>query len=409
SFTAIGSNVYTAASSGTYSFRVTDSNTSGCTVVTSATVNAITNPSVSASQVNVSCNSGTPNGSVTLTGSGGSGGYTYSNNATSGFSTTATFTGLGASATPYTFYVKDSKGCTGSVNVTITEPSALTTTASASAFSCNSSTNAKQSALVTVVEPTTGTAPYTYSFEGGAFTGIRTFTVSDNGTDQTIDYVVRDNNGCSFTDSVLINRLNPPVISDITHTPIYCAPLSTTSTVTVTKTATTGVGPTITYEITAPAGSVTSNTTGVFSGLAGGVTYSFKVTDANGCFATGSHTVPVVSPISVIGTKLNDVYCNGGSTGSIRYNVSQFTSSYSYSVNAAAAVSGQTASEFTLSNLPVGSYSVVFTDDTTNCTASTNISITEPSAALSATATQVNANCNVATSKVTVTATGGTP
>ncbi|MBZ4044792.1 hypothetical protein, partial [Flavobacterium hibisci] len=198
------------------------------------------------------------------------------------------------------------------------------------------------------------------------------------------------------------------VISGITHTDIYCTPASrTTSTVTVAKTAGTGVGA-ITYEITAPAASVTSNTTGIFTGLAGGVTYSFKVSDASGCYATGSHTVPVVTPIAVIATKLNDVYCNGGSTGSIRYDVSQFSSTYSYKVNTAPAVTAQSAASFTLPNLGVGTYAVVFTDETTGCTSSTSITITQPSL-LGATASRVNANCNVATSKVTITATGGTP
>ncbi|PXY44886.1 SprB repeat-containing protein, partial [Flavobacterium hydrophilum] len=405
-YTAMASNVYTTATAGTYTFRVTDSNTPGCRVTTTATVNTISDPTVTATQVNVSCNGGASNGSVTLTGAGGSGGYTYSNNATSGFTATATFTGLAAG--PYTFYVKDSKGCTGLVNVTITQPTALTTTASATAFSCNT-TNVKQSAVVTVAVPTTGTAPYTYSFEGSAFTGTRTFTVSDNGTDQTIHYIVKDNNGCTYSDSVVINRLNPPVISGITHTDIYCAPASrTTSTVTVAKAAGTGVGTTFTYEITAPAASVTSNTTGIFSGLAGGVTYSFKVTDASGCYSIGSHTVPVVNPIAATATKLNDVYCNGGSTGSIRYDVSQFTSTYSYKVNTDPAVTAQSAASFTLPNLGVGTYAVVFTDETTGCTASTSITITQPTV-LSAGYTAVNANCNVATSKVTITASGGTP
>ncbi|WP_163409403.1 beta strand repeat-containing protein [Flavobacterium ajazii] len=401
-YTAMASNVYTAASAGTYTFRITDANS--CPVITTATVNAISNPTVTASQVNASCN-GNSNGSVTLTGAGGSGGYTYSNNATTGFTATATFTGLAAGS--YTFYVKDSKSCTGSVNVTITQPTVLTATASAGTFSCNS-TNVKQSADVTIDVPTTGTAPYTYSFEGGAFTGTRTFTVNDNGSDQTIDYIVKDNNGCTFTGSVTINRLNPPVISDITHTDIYCTPASrTTSTVTVSKTAGTGVG-TVTYEITAPAASVTSNTTGSFAGLAGGVTYSFKVTDASGCYATGSHTVPVVTPIAATATKLNDVYCNGGSTGSIRYDVSQFTTTYSYSINGGTPVTAQSAASFTLPNLGVGTYDVVFTDETTGCPFSTSITITQPSL-LGASVAQINANCNVATSKVTVTATGGTP
>ncbi|PXY39241.1 hypothetical protein DMB65_18495, partial [Flavobacterium cheongpyeongense] len=177
SYTGMATNVYTASAAGTYTFKITDANS--CTVTTTTTVNTITNPTVTASQVNVSCNGGS-NGSVILTGADGSGGYTYSNNATTGFSTTATFTGLSQGS--YTFYVKDSKGCTGLVNVTITQPTALTTTASATPFKCNATNNVKQSSDVTIDVPTTGTAPYTYSFQGGAFTGVRTFSVADNGT-----------------------------------------------------------------------------------------------------------------------------------------------------------------------------------------------------------------------------------
>ncbi|PXY42890.1 hypothetical protein, partial [Flavobacterium hydrophilum] len=72
-YTAMASNVYTTATAGTYTFRVTDSNTPGCTVTTTATVNTISDPTVTATQVNVSCNGGASNGSVTLTGAGGSG------------------------------------------------------------------------------------------------------------------------------------------------------------------------------------------------------------------------------------------------------------------------------------------------------------------------------------------------
>lgn len=140
----------------------------------------------------VSCNGGT-DGSVILVGSGGSGGsggYTYSNDGTT-YQASGLFSGLAASAIPYTFYVKDSKGCTGTVNVTITEPTALVVSASATAFSCNA-TNVKQSAVVTIAVPTTGTAPYEYSFNGGTYSSVRTLTVNDNGTNQTINYSVRD-------------------------------------------------------------------------------------------------------------------------------------------------------------------------------------------------------------------------
>jgi hypothetical protein len=51
------------------------------------------------------------------------------------------------------------------------------------------------------------------------------------------------------------------------------------------------------------------------------------------------HTVAPVTNITVVGTKLADVKCNGDSTGSARFTVGNFasTSSYSYTVNGVAA------------------------------------------------------------------------
>jgi hypothetical protein len=77
-------------------FVITDAN--GCTTTIATTVSPITDP-VTAAQVNV-CNAGS-DGSVTLTGAGGSGGYLYSNNAPSGFTTNAT---LHLAAGTYTFF-----------------------------------------------------------------------------------------------------------------------------------------------------------------------------------------------------------------------------------------------------------------------------------------------------------------
>ncbi|WP_348825744.1 beta strand repeat-containing protein, partial [Flavobacterium aestuarii] len=392
------------ANADTYKFVITDAN--GCTTTASATVIGITNPTVTATPVQVSCNGGN-NGSVTLAGSGGSGGYSYSFNG-SGFTTTVTYPGLSAGIA-YAYQVKDSKGCVSApATITLTQPTALVVSASATSFSCNTS-NVYQSAVVTINVPTTGTAPYTYSFDGGGYSTTRTKTYNDNGSNQTVNYSVKDSKGCTQAGTaIILNRLNPPVIANISGTPIYCSPAaSTTSTVTVTRTAGTGVGA-LTYAITAPAAAVASNATGVFTGLAGGTTYTFKVTDANGCYDTKSFTVPSVTPIAVTASKLTDVDCFGNNTGSISYNVSGFSGTYSYTVNGGAAVTGQTAASFTLSNRVAGVYNVVFTDAVTGCSAPTSITIAQPAAALSATVAKVNANCITTTSKVTITATGGT-
>ncbi|MBB1194593.1 hypothetical protein DNC80_13060, partial [Flavobacterium sp. SOK18b] len=389
-----------------YTFVITDAN--GCPTTTSATVTPITNPTVAvASQVNVSCTGGN-DGSITLSGSGGSGGYTYSNLASSGYTATATFGGLTAAGSPYTFYVRDNKGCQNSVVVTITQPAnALAATVTEVPFSCSPS-NTKVSGTVTInVTAGTGTSPYTYSFNGGAFTSNNVLTLNDNGSNQPYTYAVQDAKGCPISGSGTLLPLNNPVIGTITSTPIYCAPAATTSTVTVPVNAGTGVG-TLSYTIVSgPITNTSGATTGVFSGLTSG-NYVFRVTDAKGCYDTESYFVSPVTPIVATATKLTDVDCFGNTTGSIRYAVSGFGGTYSYTINGGSPVTGQTAGTFDLITRAAGTYAVVFTDDITSCTASTSVTITQPAQALAATYTTVNANCNVPTASVTVTATGGT-
>ena len=239
------------ANADTYTFVITDAN--NCTTTTTATVIAISDPTVNATPTQVSCFGGN-NGSVTLTGAGGSGGYMYSFDG-SPYATTATYTGLSANIL-YPYQVRDSKGCVSAIgSITLTQPSALVVSAGATTLSCNPTTNANQSAVVTINQPTTGTSPYQYSFNGGAYSAVRTLTVNDNGLDQTIPYSVRDAQGCTTPGSITINRLNKPVIGTITNTPIYCAPAATTSTVTIPVTSGTGVG-TLTYAILAPVSGV---------------------------------------------------------------------------------------------------------------------------------------------------------
>ncbi len=403
SYTSIPSNVYSnITAAGTYLIKVIDAN--NCEFVTTTIINPIVAPTVTFTKVDVSCNGGS-NGSVQLFGADGVPGYTYSNDGTT-YGAISLFENLAAGN--YTFYVKDSKQCTASVAVTITQPTVLVATATATTFTC-SPTNTKQSAVVTIAVPTTGTAPYQYSFNGGDYTNNNTLTVNDNGSDQTINYSVRDAKGCTTAvQQIIINRLNPPVIATITGTPILCSPAtSTTSTVTITTTN--GVGA-LAYEIlSGPVVNTSGATSGQFSGLTPG-TYSFKVTDVNGCFDIKSHTVNNLNQIVVTASKLSDVDCFGSATGSIRYDVSGFTTTYSYSVNGGAAVTGQTATVFTLSNLSgPTTYNVVFTDDFTNCTVPTSVIILQPANPLAlALVSNVNANCNKVTSTVTVAANGGT-
>ena len=108
--TAVNANV----GAGTYTVTVTDAN--GCTATASETVSICPELVASCSGTdNTSCSS--PNGTVTVSASGGcDGSYTYSWD-TSPVQTTATATGLGMGT--YTVTVTDVAGCTGTCSVTI--------------------------------------------------------------------------------------------------------------------------------------------------------------------------------------------------------------------------------------------------------------------------------------------------
>ena len=389
----------TPANADTYTFVITDAN--GCQATSVIKVDPIANPTVTAVQTNAGCN-GAADGSVTLTGAGGSGGFTYSNNPTSGFTVNPVFTGLIAGS--YTFYVKDSKDCTGSVAVTITQPLTLVATVATVPFSCNT-TNGKVAGSVTInVTAGTGTAPYQYSFNGNGFSSNNVLTLNDNGADQPYTYAVRDAKGCPVTGSGTLLRLNPPTDLTFAAPAVTC----TATTTTVTLTATNGVAA-LQYETIAPSPVIIAKqTSNTFANLAPG-TYMFKVTDANGCYYTESFTVSPVTPITAVASKLSDVLCNGGNTGSIRLTVGGFASTYSYTVNGGTAVTGVSSATVTLPNLVAGNYAIVVTDEATGCTAPASITINQPAAPLSATYAAVNGNCSVSTSAVTVTATGGTP
>ncbi|SNR86953.1 T9SS type B sorting domain-containing protein, partial [Flavobacterium sp. ov086] len=411
SYSAMASNVYSTAVAGTFKIKVTDANL--CTVIVTETILSISNPTASiVTQSNVSCN-GKLDGSVTIKGTGGSGGFTYSKAATSGFGPSATFTGLGLG--DYTFYVKDSKGCIGSIPVKITEPNPLVISSTVTPFAC-STTNTNVQGKVVINPPAGGTSPFQYSFNGGGYSGNNTLLVDDNGTtDVTVNYSVKDANGCITTGSVTLFKLNPPVIDKITPSAITCLAGATTSTVTVDLVAGTGVVA-LKYETIAPSQAIIAQqSSNSFTGLAAG-SYTFKVTDANGCFDTKVITINTAVKIAVSGNKNNDVKCKGGSTGNGTFTISNVATpgDYTFVLTAGTLGTGSLTKSATdanvlvLKDVAVGTYTVEVTSISTGCKNTATITIGEPLNPLTANLVQVNGNCKVGTSAVTINAAGGT-
>lgn len=235
-------------SAGTYNYTVTDAN--GCIAVATVTVGepAILAATAVADSA-IKCNGGTT--TVTVSATGGTAPYTG----------TGVFT---ATAGTFNYTVVDANGCSTVATVTLGEPSLLGATAVAdSAIKCNGGTT------TVTVSAAGGTAPYT---------GTGSFIVAAG----THNFLVKDANGCTIVTTIVVGQPTALVASS-TAPAIVCR----NGTTTVTVSATGGTAP---Y-------------TGTGDFVVGPGTYTFTVTDANGCSSNTNITLvnPPVQPLPVPG------------------------------------------------------------------------------------------------------------
>jgi len=379
---------YNTPTDGAYTFLITDAE--GCTAQTTVNIAPITNPVASHSATDPSCDSST-DGSVTINIDTNFGAPPYQVDFNGlGLSSQTVYNGLAAGA--YNYTVQDSKGCTYSDSVTLTAPNPIAADAVLiQPYTC------LQTGSIQAQNVSGGTAPYTYSIDGINFGASDTFTGL---TDGSYTITVKDANGCTFvTAPVAIPPLDPPTDISFVATPPNCP--AQTSDVTLTVTGGTGA---ITYEIIAPA-AVNNGNNNVFTGLAPD-TYTFRVTDANGCAYTETYTITPVTPVQVAGSLISDVSCVGGSDGEVSFAVNGFATTYAYSVNGAPAITGQSANTISLTGLSAGDYTVVVTDETTNCTDSDMVTVSEPATPLAFTFVVSPLTC-AADGSVVITASGG--
>ncbi|MBL7807167.1 MAG: SprB repeat-containing protein, partial [Saprospiraceae bacterium] len=355
---------------GTYTVTVTDA--AGCTKTTSVTINQPSALSLSTTKVNVKCNGGNT-GSIDLTVTGGTPGYTY---IWTNAATTQDISNLTAGT--YTVTVTDANACTKTISTTITQPSALSLTSTQKNLLCYGATDGDIDLSVSG-----GTSPYTYSWSNGA-------TVQDlwNIGAGTYTVTVTDANACTKTLSATITQ-PAEIILTKTITDVKCAGQSNGAI----DLTVSGGSPGFKYSWS------NSATTQDISNLAAG-TYTVTVTDVNGCTKTTSATVNQPGVLTPTTTKVN-VACFGGNTGSIDLSVTGGTSPYTYAWSNAATTQD-------ISNLVAGTYTVTVTDANL-CTKTVSTSITQPASALNVTETHVDVNCNGQnTGSIDATPTGGT-
>lgn len=340
-------------------------------VVSGSNCSAFTPPAVtvtSASQTDVSCFGGS-NGAASVNATGGSG-LTYDWSGTPTGDGTASVTGLTAGS--YTCTVTNDCGGTGSFVFTITEPAVLTASqGSVVNVSCFGGADGS-----IAVNANGGVTPYTYTWTPSGSGATATGLTAGSYTCQ-----VTDANGCTATVSATVTEPTA-LVSSSTSSTILCFGDSAS----ITVSASGGTAPYIGDSISM-----------VVAG-----TYTYTVTDANGCTSSTSITVTEPAAINVTSIQV-DVACNGDSTGSIDLTVTGGTAPYTFDWN-----SGTYTTE-DLTGLAAGTYSGVLTD-ANGCTSSGTNVITEPTAlAVTVTSTTDPSTCGGSDGAIDLSVSGGTP
>lgn len=360
--------------SGIYTVTVTDAN--GCSVIDSITIPQPAAPLTSSFNVmNVACYGGN-NGDIQTTINGGVSPYTYS---WGNLGSAANINNL--SAGTYALQVIDNNGCMLNDYITITEPAApLTTSPSLVNIDCYGNGNGSAD-----LNTSGGTAPYTFAWSDGSTQGTITGITSG-----TYTYLVTDNNGCTLTDSIVINQ--PAAALSITSnvTPILCFGDSTGSIDLNVN------GGTPSYSYLWNDGTTNQDLTNMVAG-----TYTITVTDYNNCSSTQSFTIVQPSAALTSTPTITQVSCYNGSNASIDLTTTGGTAPYSYSWDNG----GNTS---TINSLTAGSYQVLITDNQ-GCTFTNSYTINQPSAQLSTTNTVVQILCyGDSTASIDLTVSGGT-
>jgi large repetitive protein len=366
---------FTALAAGEYLVTVKDAN--GCTFTKAMTVTNTDGPSGFATTVK-SSTCGASNGSVTVgTVTGGKAPYTYSKDG-SNFQTSAELTGMAAGN--QTVYIKDANGCVFSKAVIIENIAGPTTfTLAATAATCGEANGS-----ITASGVTGGTAPYTYSLNGGSFQSQASFTAVAAG-EHTI--TVKDANGCTLNRKVVVDNVAGPAGLAATATAASCNANDGTITA---GTVTGGVAP-YTYSINGTSFQAST----AFAGLAPGE-YEVTVKDANGCSAATTVTVGQKGPREATLTA-NKASC-GETNGSITVSaVNGGTAPYTYSLNG-----GSFQSATTFANLAAGVYTIVVRD-AEGCTITVEQAVSNNGGVESFTATGTDASCGERNGRISIT------
>jgi len=278
---------FTGLAANTYSIVVNDLSSS-CTGTDAVTLNSTSGITSTFSSNDPLC-AGACDGTITVTGSGGTGSLSYSLDGGTG-QPTGVFTGVCAG--PHTVDITDGGGCTETVNVTLTDPTAVTHTAAVTAANCGASDG------TITITGAGGDGSYTYYVDGSPVTGP---TVTGLAAGSYLVNIV-DGNGCASVGVTETISGTAPVVLSSTAADETC----NSSNGSISITATGGDG-SYTFSID---GGVTFQASGSFTGL-GAATYNIVVMDGAGCTDTGTEVLTNTGGVTATASASSLTICTG--------------------------------------------------------------------------------------------------
>lgn len=381
---------------GCYDVQITENRPNGCIVTTNECISDNPGPTLTFTQVDVTCNGGT-DGSVDLTIASTANPVNVVWNSLNGSTilpgtTSEDINGLAADE--YSVVATDANGCTSGVSVDIFEPAALSLNAVITSPLCSSTMNGTVDITINdAVLPLnsiswTGPGGFSSSNEDISGLAVGQYCLS-----------VVDANNCQLDTCIILTAPTGITVSTSTVDSDCSSPTGEVS-----ATATGGI-PNYTFEWFTDPGMTSSLGLGSSqTGLGAGI-YYLQVTDVNGCTGTAQEQVVESNAPTATLDAINHVDCFGNSTGDIFISVTGGTPNYTYDWdNLAGSNNPQDQT-----GLPQGTYTVTVTD-ASGCSDVLAATVNEPNAPLSISGTTSDLNCNsIPDGQVTINVTGGTP
>ncbi|MBS1568484.1 MAG: choice-of-anchor L domain-containing protein [Bacteroidetes bacterium] len=382
---------------GVYTVVISDAN--GCSLSQPFDVSEPGTFAFNATITNANC-SNSADGAVQLSASGGTAPYQFSWTGPNGFTAgVANISDLQGGT--YHLVLTDANGCSALSSYDLTAPTPLTVFAiSNKNHNGNDVTCAGASDGSISTTYNGGTPPYTFAWIGP--NGFTATTADLSGlASGTYSLTVTDAHGCSISTSATLIAPTPLLANAVAATyagggNTSCAGATDGSLVLTPS----GGSPPYNVSWTGPGGFASS--AWQITGLAAG-TYTATVTDLNGCSTTLTRNLTAPAPLTLSASATNTT-CFGGLNGSVDLTTAGGSGTCTYQWQGPNAFAASTQD---LTALYAGTYSVSVTD-ANGCTASTTVSITEPSA-VQATASISTAACQGANNgAIDLTVTGGT-